>query len=85
MLRADQGTRAGISPEQFVPGGLVIQAQGWRSTSPPSSEPRTPPRALYPSACCRMPSNFPTIQGVQNRNEIAPAAELAITSTPSGL
>lgn len=62
------------SPWLLVPGGLVLQAQGWRNTNPPSSDTH---RALYPSACCKIPSNIPTIQAVRNRKEIARAAGLA--------
>jgi len=48
--------------------------------NPPSTDPRT-----APFACCIVPSNFPTIRGVQNSNEIPTAAELAITCALGGL
>lgn len=68
------------SPGLFVPGGLIIQPEGCRSTSPPSSDPHTPPRLLCPSACCRVLSNFPTIWGNRTENK-----ELASTCAPRGL
>lgn len=85
MLQTDWGTRAVTSLSLFVLGGLIIQAQGWRGRSPPSLDPLTPSRVLCPSACCRVPSNFPTIWDVHNKNEIATDAELAITCALSAL
>ena len=65
-------------------GSLFRHRDGGAQTTP-SSDPHTAPRAPCPSVCCKVPSNFPTIQGVQNSNEIATAAELAIICTLSGL
>lgn len=73
------------SPGLFVPGGLIIWAEGMEEHNTSSVDPHTPPTALHPSACGKVTSNFPTTWGVQNRNEIATAAELTINSTLSSL
>lgn len=81
VLSGDQGFRPVPFPGLSVLGGLVIQAEGWKSTSPPSSNPHTPP-----THCCVHLSvaecsiTYPPSGAPRTENK-----ELAITSALSGL